>query len=347
MVQKYSFLDERLKNADLLYKKGINLHIILQDNQYMKVLVTGAAGFIGSHTAERLKDLGHDVIGVDNFSPYYSVELKQLNAKELEEKGISIIRHDLRFGSLIKELPLDIDYIFHFAAQPGISTTSTFEDYFSNNIIATKNLVDYALECKKLKLFVNIGTSSIYGLEATFPEDFAPKPASHYGVTKLAAEQLVLQKSREEQFKACSLRLYSVIGPRERPEKMYTKLIDLGLKGEAFPLFDGSDTHLRSFTYVGDIVDGVVSVIGNDDKVNGEIINLGTEVEHTTQEGIDAVAEVLKKEIKLNVIPKRAGDQLRTKANIDKARKLLNYDPNTTLLESVRAQVEWFKANFS
>ena len=313
----------------------------------MKILVTGVVGFIGSHTAERLKALGHDVLGIDNFNDYYSLELKQLNADALTQKGISILKKDLRDSDLAEVLPKDIDYIFHYAAQPGISSTSTFEDYFSNNILATKNLIDYALQCSNLKLFVNIGTSSIYGLEATFPESIAPKPASHYGVTKLAAEQLVLQKSREKQLKSCSLRLYSVIGPRERPEKMYTKLIDLGLKDEAFPLYEGSDKHLRSFTYVGDIVDGVVSVIGNEDKVNGEIINLGTEVEHTTQEGIEAVEAVLGKSIKINVIPKRPGDQLRTKANIDKARKLLNYNPQTTLLEAVKAQVEWFKANFS
>lgn len=312
----------------------------------MKILVTGAVGFIGSHTAERLHSLGHEVIGVDNFSDYYSLALKNLNAKALTSKGISIIKQDLREDNLSTVLPTDVDYIFHFAAQPGISSTSTFEDYFTNNIIATKHLIDYALKCNSLKLFVNIGTSSIYGLEATFPESIAPKPASHYGVTKLAAEQLVLQKSREEKFKSCSLRLYSVIGPRERPEKMYTKLIDLGLKDEAFPLFEGSDTHLRSFTYVGDIVDGVVSVIGNEAKVDGEIINLGTEVEHTTQEGIEAVEQVLGKKIKINVIAKRAGDQLRTKANIDKARKLLNYNPQTTLLDAVKYQVVWFKENF-
>ena len=312
----------------------------------MKILVTGAAGFIGSHTAERLQSLGHEVIGVDNFSPYYSVELKELNTKSLIDNGIAIIKKDLRDDNLVSVLPTDIDYIFHFAAQPGISSTSTFEDYFSNNVIATKNLVDYALECKNLKLFINIGTSSIYGLEATFTEDIAPEPASHYGVTKLAAEQLVLQKSRETKFKACSLRLYSVIGPRERPEKMYTKLIELGLNDQAFPLFEGSDTHLRSFTYVDDIVDGVVSVIGNEKVVDGHIFNLGTEVEHTTKEGIEAVEKVLGKSIQLNVIAKRAGDQLRTKANIDKARKLLNYNPSTTLLEGVKAQVAWYKANF-
>ena len=312
----------------------------------MKILVTGAAGFIGSHTAERLQQLGHDVLGIDNFSPYYSLELKELNKKALQDNGVRIIKKDLRDNDLSDKLPNDIDYIFHFAAQPGISSTSTFEDYFSNNIIGTKNLIDYALQCQNFKMFVNIGTSSIYGLEATFPEDFAPKPASHYGVTKLAAEQLVLQKSRELQMTACSLRLYSVIGPRERPEKMYTKLIACGYNNDAFPLFEGSETHLRSFTYVGDIVDGVVSVIGKETVVNGEIINLGTEVEHTTQEGIEAVEKILDKKIDINVIAKRAGDQLRTKANIDKARKLLDYNPQTTLLESVKSQVDWYKENF-
>ena len=312
----------------------------------MKILVTGAAGFIGSHTCERLHDLGHDVVGLDNFNDYYSLKLKTLNEKALLEKGIKIIKTDLRDDNLAEALPKDINYIFHFAAQPGISASSTFEDYFTNNIIATKNLIDYALECNNLELFVNIGTSSIYGLEATFPETKAPEPASHYGVTKLTAEQLVLQKSREKLFKSCSLRLYSVIGPRERPEKMYTKLIANAFNGAAFPLYDGSASHLRSFTYVGDIVDGVVSVIGKESKVDGEIINLGTEVEHTTQEGIEAVEKVIGQSIKIDHVKARVGDQLRTKANIDKARKLLDYNPQTTLLEGVKAQVEWYKANF-
>ena len=312
----------------------------------MKILVTGIAGFIGSHTAERLLDLGHEVVGVDNFCDYYDVKLKELNAKAVEDKGATIIKFDLRALKLEDELPTDIDYIFHFAAQPGISSTSTFQDYFMNNVIATKNMIDYALKCDNLKLFVNIATSSIYGLEATYPESIAPKPASHYGVTKLAGEQLVLQKSREKQMQSCSLRLYSVIGPRERPEKMYTKLIACGFNDTAFPLYNGSEKHLRSFTYVGDIVDGIVSVIGKESVVDGEIFNLGTEVEHTTQEGIEAVEEVLGKKIEMNVIPKRPGDQLRTKANIDKARKLLNYNPQTTLLEGVRHQVNWYKENF-
>jgi nucleoside-diphosphate-sugar epimerase len=309
----------------------------------MKVLVTGVAGFIGSHTAERLLTQGFELIGVDNFNDYYNVDLKATNAKAVEEKGGLIIKGDLRDAATYEQLPKDLDYIFHFAAQPGISQTSSYEDYLSNNVEATKKLVDFALTVPALKLFVNIGTSSIYGLDATYPESFAPQPASYYGVTKLAAEQLVLQKSREQQMKACSLRLYSVIGPRERPEKLFTKLIALGLEEKAFPLFEGSNNHLRSFTYVGDIVDGIVSVCGKEALVNGEVINLGTDKEYTTQEGIDAVAEAIGKPIALHVIPKRPGDQFRTKAIIDKAKKLLDYNPSTSLKQSVAQQLEWFK----
>ena len=110
----------------------------------MKILVTGAAGFIGSHTAERLQSMGHQVIGVDNFSEYYAQSLKDLNAANLLEKGVSIIKFDLRHERLEDVLPLDIEYIFHFAAQPGISQDSTFEDYYTNNVLATKYLVEYA-----------------------------------------------------------------------------------------------------------------------------------------------------------------------------------------------------------
>ncbi|MBT0608650.1 NAD-dependent epimerase/dehydratase family protein [Aequorivita echinoideorum] len=312
----------------------------------MKILLTGAAGFIGSHTAERLCAMGHQVIGVDNFSEYYDISLKKLNAEALTDAGITVMEMDLRTANLKEKLQSDFDIIFHFAAHPGISANSTFEDYFSNNILATQHLIEYAEGCSNKPFFVNIATSSIYGLEATFPEDVPPKPASWYGVTKLAAEQLVLAKSRENKIKATSLRLYSVYGPRERPDKLYTSLIDCALNDKPFPLFDGSEKHLRSFTYVQDIVDGIVSVIGKEDLCNGEIFNLGTEVENTTAQGIAAVEEILQKKIKTENKPPRAGDQSRTKANIDKARKLLNYNPKTTLMEGLEAQVLWFKENF-
>ncbi|MDN3724675.1 NAD-dependent epimerase/dehydratase family protein [Aequorivita sp. SDUM287046] len=312
----------------------------------MKILITGAAGFIGSHTAERLQKMGHHVIGVDNFSPYYDPQLKALNARSLNENSIEIITLDLRVDDLVAALPLDLDFIFHFAAHPGISNTSSFQDYYTNNILATHRLLEFAENLPEKPFFVNIATSSIYGLEATFSETVPPKPASWYGVTKLAAEQLVMAKTRAEKLRATSFRLFSVYGPRERPDKLYTRLIDCGLNAKKFPLFEGSEKHLRSFTYVQDIVDGIVSVIGKEEICNGEIFNLGTETENTTAAGIAAVEEILNRKIALEKKPPRAGDQSRTKANIDKARKLLVYNPQTSLRDGLEAQAEWFKKNF-
>jgi nucleoside-diphosphate-sugar epimerase len=312
----------------------------------MKVLITGAAGFIGSHMAERLQKEGYQVIGIDNFSDYYDVSLKKRNAEVLLEKGIKIFNNDLREKSGYENLPIDFDLIIHFAAQPGISSSSTFEEYQSNNIIATQNLLNFAKKNLNLKHFFNIGTSSIYGLEATFPETEVPKPASWYGVTKLAAEQLVLAESRANRLKSSSLRLYSVYGPRERPEKLYTKLIACAFKNEVFTLFQGSEKHLRSFTFVGDIVDGIFKAVQKHEELNGEIINLGTEVENTTQQGIAYVEELLGEKICKEIIPQRPGDQLRTLAIIDKARELLGYNPTTSLKEGLKLQIDWYKTEF-
>ncbi len=312
----------------------------------MKVLVTGAAGFIGSHTAERLIAMGHEVVAIDNFSDYYDVSLKELNSEALAEKGVMVQRIDLRKDDLSKVITEDTAFIFHFAAQPGISTDSLFEDYFSNNFFGTQRMLDTIETLDTKPFFVNIATSSIYGLHATLTENEAPMPASWYGVTKLAAEQLVLAYSRREMLESCSLRLYSVYGPRERPDKLYTRLIDCGLNDKPFPLYEGSAAHLRSFTYVQDIVDGIVSVMDHKDVCNGEIFNLGTEKENTTATGIATVEEILQKKIKIENKPARPGDQSRTKANIDKARRLLGYNPTTNLREGLEAQVEWFKDSF-
>ncbi len=312
----------------------------------MKVLITGAAGFIGSHAAERLQKEGYTVTGLDNFSDYYDVSLKELNAEALRKKGIEVIKMDLRKPEAFDSLSSNFDFIIHFAAQPGISSESTFEEYFSNNVIATQNLLEFAEQNENLKHFFNISTSSVYGLEATFPETVAPKPASWYGVSKLAAEQLALALSRGKKIKCSSLRLFSVYGPRERPEKLYTKLIACGLKGGAFPIFEGSEKHLRSFTYVGDIVDGIFKAVQNHELLDGEIINLGAEEEHKTQQGIEMIEEILGRKIELEVKPRRQGDQSRTLANIQKAKKMLGYQPKTTLKEGLRLQVEWYRENF-
>ena len=216
----------------------------------MRILVTGAAGFIASHLCEKLQDLGHEVVGIDNFNDYYSPALKRLNASDLKAKGIEVFEIDLN-ANLTSVFSTPYDYIYHLAAQPGISSETPLSDYVTNNIFATQSLLDAVLQYNpNLKSFINIATSSVYGLVANVDENVPAKPISFYGSTKLAAEQLVLGLQRLGKLNACSIRLYSVYGPRERPEKLYTKLIENLHANKPSPLFEGSVKHERSFTFV-------------------------------------------------------------------------------------------------
>jgi nucleoside-diphosphate-sugar epimerase len=312
----------------------------------MRILVTGAAGFIASHLCEKLADLGHEVFGVDNFNNYYDIALKNLNANDLAKKKIKIFKIDLN-DDLSEVFEKPYDYIYHLAAQPGISSDTSLEEYVTNNIYATQNLLETVLKYNiDLKSFINIATSSVYGIEATVDEEVSAKPVSFYGTTKLAAEQLVLGLQRLGKLKACSIRLYSVYGPRERPEKLYTKLIENLYYDKPFPLFEGSAMHQRSFTYVGDIVEGLAAIIGKEDIVTGEIINLGTDEVHTTQDGISFVEQIMQKNLIIDKKPPRKGDQQRTAAIIEKARRLLKYEPKVTLKKGLEEQVKWYKEKF-
>jgi len=306
----------------------------------MNILVTGAAGFIGSHLAERLIDLGHSVRGLDCFTDYYARALKELNASQIKNKGVVLLPLDLAEDDLSSAVR-DIEIVYHAAAQPGISATTTFETYARNNITATYRLLEAVKRSPSFRGFINISTSSVYGADATGDETTEPKPTSYYGVTKLAAEQLVLAHTRDQGLPACSLRLFSVYGPRERPDKLYFKLISYILQGREFPLFKDSEHHLRSYTYIGDAIDGLVAALDN--FYTGEIFNIGTDVTLTTKEAMRTVEEVIGKPAKIVRVPRRAGDQLKTHANIEKARRLLGYDPTTTLREGVEKMVEWYK----
>jgi len=220
---------------------------------------------------------------------------------------------------------------------------AAFEDYLRNNIVATHRLVEAVQGRDSLRLFVNISTSSVYGAHATGPEETPPTPTSYYGVSKLAAEQLVMAEQRETGFPACSLRIFSAYGERERPEKLYPRLIQAILADEPFPLHEGSREHERSFTYVGDVIDAMSAVLGDPEVCIGEIVNIGSDIQITTGRGIDIVEEILGKKAAIRGLPPRPGDQLSTHANIEKARTLLGYDPKTTPEEGLRREVEWFK----
>ncbi len=175
----------------------------------MKVFVTGAAGFIGSHTAERLLLAGMEVTGVDNFSDYYDVAQKRASAEAVTSQGADMVKMDLRNVEDFLKLDRNFDFIIHFTAHPGISGSSTFQDYYTNNVVATQNVINFALENPDLKHFFFISTSSVYGLVATFPETEVPNPASDYGSTKFEGEKLTVEQSHSGRLPSSVLRLFN------------------------------------------------------------------------------------------------------------------------------------------
>jgi nucleoside-diphosphate-sugar epimerase len=305
-------------------------------------MVTGAAGFIGSHLAERLAEKGHDVRAVDCLTDNYAAALKEINVRALRDAGCTFFRRDLAQDALFDVLE-DVDAIYHLAAQPGLSTTASFETYVRNNIMAAQCLVKAAADVPALQAFIHISTSSVYGARAIGDEKDEPKPTSYYGVTKLAAEQLVMAASRERGLPACSLRLFSVYGPRERPEKLYPRLIGCLLEEREFPLFEGSEKHYRSYTYVDDIVAGMQTVLENVPRCRGEIFNMGADTAITTGDGIRIVEELVGRKARIMLQPSREGDQLETRANIEKARRVLGYNPTTGVREGLAREVAWYR----
>jgi UDP-glucuronate 4-epimerase len=312
--------------------------------EHMNILVTGAAGFIGSHLCERLLALGHSVRGIDNFSPYYDVAMKEENARALQAAGALMHRLDLATDPLAEAVD-GVQVVFHAAAQPGLSAAS-FDTYVHNNIYATHRLLEALHDSSSLTGFVNIATSSVYGSFATEPETAEVRPTSYYGVTKLAAEQLVMAYARDKGLPACSVRLYSVYGPRERPDKLYPKLIRALLEDTPLSLFEGSELHRRSYTYIDDILDGLIAVLNRWDCCAGEIFNIGTDTVITTGEGIRLVEEIFGKRAVIQRLPRRAGDQTTTQANIDKARRVLDYHPMVLPAEGLRRAVAWYREFF-
>jgi nucleoside-diphosphate-sugar epimerase len=308
----------------------------------VRVLVTGHAGFIGSHLADALIDAGHDVVGIDDLDDYYDRRLKLANVEHLVRRGLVSHVLDLAKDRFAERLA-GVEAIFHLAAQPGISATSTFDQYLANNVVATERLVAEAVKLPALRAFVHGSTSSIYGLKAVGDEDVAPQPISDYGITKLCAEQIVLAQARAGRLPACSLRLYSVYGPRERPDKALPRLIRAAILGTEFGLHEGSEAHTRSFTYVSDAVAGFVAALAPRGPVVGEVVNIGSDQETRMSRILEIVEEVSKRPLRVTRIPPRAGDQTNTRAEIGKARRLLGYHPTVSIEEGIARQYAWFE----
>jgi len=310
----------------------------------LRVVVTGAAGFIGSHLSERLLAAGHEVVGIDSFADYYE--------KARKEQNLETSRSNDRFHFAAADLvDADLDplldgaaVVYHLAGQPGVrpSWGNLFDRYVRDNVIATQRLLE-ALKEVPIKRFVFAGSSSVYGDAERFPtkETALPRPVSPYGVTKLAAEHLTLLYTRNFGIPAVSVRYFTVYGPRQRPDMAFSRFMQAMTAGEDIEVFgDGEQT--REFTYVSDAVDGTIKASTAD--VVGEIFNLGGGSRVTVNKVLSTLEEISGLSIRRQNLPAAPGDPRHTGASINLARERLGWEPRVSLAEGLAKQWEWFQA---
>lgn len=306
------------------------------------ILVTGCAGFIGSHLAERLLSDGHKVAGIDCFTDYYSKAQKEDNMKGfLKNSGFTFHNRnilDFDMGSL-----KDVECIFHMAAQPGVrgSWGSNFSAYVENNILATQKMLELARNIMPGR-FVFASSSSIYGNTSRMPvtEDATPRPISPYGATKLAGEHLCNIYSESYGLSCTTLRYFTVYGPRQRPDMAMHRFIKSIMAGEEIQVFgDGSQT--RDFTFVSDAVDAAVAAMGG--RPGTYNIASGSQVRLT--DVIRTIEKITGKKAIERRSEKQKGDVRDTYADIGAARKHIGYSPKTSISEGLEKEMEWFRSS--
>ena len=309
----------------------------------MKSLITGAAGFVGSHLAEKLLLLGHEVTGVDKFLDNYPQPFKQDNLASLRGNAkFTFIESDIVRLDLSHLLD-GVDQVFHLAGQPGVRASwgKDFTRYTENNITATQMLLE-AAKGTPLKKFVYASTSSVYGDTDDLPmhEDGLTRPVSPYGVSKLAAEHLCYLYCKAFAVPTVALRFFTVYGPRQRPDMFFHIFMRGLLRGEEIPLYDDGE-QTRDFTFVSDIVDGVVNAAQY--AGTGEVFNLGGGSETTLLNAISLVERVAGRKARLRRFDRQKGDVRHTSANLAAARAKLAYDPRVTLVEGLSRQWSWIQ----
>ncbi|MHB2017551.1 MAG: NAD-dependent epimerase/dehydratase family protein [Candidatus Xenobia bacterium] len=312
-----------------------------------KALVTGCAGFIGSHLVERLLAMGVEVRGVDCFTPYYDRALKEGNMAAFREaSGFHFTEADL-VDVASPDLLDGVDTVFHLAAQAGVRASwGEFDTYLHHNLLATQRLLAAAAQ-GRLERFVMASSSSVYGNAPAYPtrEDGPCAPVSPYGVTKLACEHLAWTYVRAEQVPVVALRFFTVYGPRQRPDMAFNIFIRHALEGKPLPIFgDGSQT--RDFTYVDDIVEGTLRAATAPGAV-GQAINLGGGARRTLSDVLDVLDRVVGRPLERAAGGVQKGDARDTGASLSKARELLGFAPQVDLESGLRRELEWLTASSS
>ena len=305
----------------------------------MNALVTGGAGFVGSHLCEKLLDDGVEVLALDSFTDYYDRARKEQNLAGLRGRpGFTLVEGDLAEMALDPVLD-GVDRVFHLAGQPGVRASwgPDFPDYVRHNVIATQRLLE-ACKGRPLGKLVYASSSSVYGDAESYPtaETLRPQPVSPYGVTKLAAEHLCEVYRKSFDVPAASLRLFTVYGPRQRPDMAFSRVVRAALSGEEFEVYgDGEQT--RDFTFVGDVVTAMRDV-----SLSGwcGVANIGGG-SRTSLNGVLEIVRDLCGELRLTRRPQATGDVRHTAADISVARAGFGYRPSTTLAQGLAAMVAW------
>jgi UDP-glucose 4-epimerase len=307
------------------------------------MVVTGAAGFIGSHLSEALVARGHDVLGIDCFTDYYDVAQKRANLASLSrQSNFHLVEDSLTRIDLERALS-GASVVFHLAAQPGVrkSWGVEFEQYIEHNIRATQMLCE-AMKGTGVRL-VYSSSSSVYGQTAQLPmrEDHPTRPLSPYGVTKLAGEALCLLYAANHGLPVACLRYFTVYGPRQRPDMAFHKFIKAMLAGEPIDVF-GSGTQTRDFTFVSDAVDANLAAAAYGG--GHQVFNIGGGSRVTLNSVIDLIGSVTHRAPDARFRETQMGDVMHTLADISLASRELGYAPKTGIEEGIEREVEWLDA---
>ncbi|MBT8194945.1 MAG: NAD-dependent epimerase/dehydratase family protein [Bacteroidia bacterium] len=313
-----------------------------------KILVTGCAGFIGSHLCEKLLALNYEVIGIDNFDPFYGKAIKEQNLSEfINHTDFTFLELDLRdYDSLIKNLPKGIQLITHLAAKAGVRPSiENPRDYMQVNVAGTNNVLEAMLEKNIKKLFF-ASSSSIYGnqKEVPFKENKIDyQPISPYAFNKRSCELMNFTYHHLHQLDIINARFFTVYGPRQRPDLAIHKFVRLIDENKTIPMFgDGSTS--RDYTYISDTISGVVSsieyLIKNDDVF--ETFNLGNSTPIQLKELIHTISTAMQKDVQINQLPMQEGDVDITFADINKANDLVGYQPQIKLPEGIKNFIAWY-----
>jgi len=307
-------------------------------------LVTGAAGFIGSHLCERLLQEGHRVIGVDVFTAYYPRAVKEANLAGLRgHPEFRFVEMDLARADLAPVVA-QADVIFHQAGQPGVRASwgTEFDLYLDHNIRATQQLLEAVKGSARLRRLVFASSSSVYGQTEDLPlrEESLPRPYSPYGVTKLAAEHLCSLYHANHGVPTVALRYFTVYGPRQRPDMGFHKFIQAALEDRPIPVYgDGEQT--RDFTYVADVVEANWLALAP--SAVGQVFNIGGGSRSSVNQVLAALEEILGKPIRRERRPPQPGDVRHTWADTTRARDSLGFTPRVSLREGLARQVEWLE----